>query len=728
VDWRERHLDPLSPSEAEELAARLLGCPEARDGWPAAIAHASGGNPLFVSELVRYLHAENGRSLGEGAIDLVEVQWQRIKQLPAPARRLLALVALAARPIAQDLACRAARLSQGSDELLLLRTQRLVRGTGMKGEDLVVTYHDLIREAFCAHSSLKRRRRLHHRLAKVLEAWGRADAEWVAMHWECAGVKKRARQYYGLAADQAADLLAFDNAAELYQRALQMGPSTSGRRQLQRKLGDALANAGRGAEAAEVYLTAAEENAEESLELQRRAAEQYLRSGRIDKGLPVLEAVLERVGLRMPRRRWQDISRLLFHRGLLWLKGVTTFRERPLGDISPDEISRIDVCWTAAVGLSLVDPFFAYYFHARYLRLALRAGEVYRVFRGQARELGFAAISGGRARARVLERQKAVMELAQRINSPHALGLAHLWSGCAAWLVGEWQETCQRCQQAEQLFRDHGKDVAWELAWTRIFLFGARAWMGELNEHARQFPALLQEAHQRGDQFAITTLPVLTGAYHTTLAADNPDLARRQLQQAMQGWSSQAYHLQHFWALYGEVETDLYCGDAVQAWQTFQEQWPAIVSSMLWWIQTIRLFTLHLRARAALALAGSQHDRTTAPVDARLLRKQAVADISQMKRQGMAWANGLACLLQASLAFQEGNSADAQRFLGEAATALESAHMHLYAAAARRRLGQLLGGEQGQALIAAADSWITSQGIRSPARMTAVKAPGFADS
>ena len=51
--------------------------------------------------------------------------------------------------------------------------------------------------------------------------------------------------------------------------------------------------------------------------------------------------------------------------------------------------------------------------------------------------------------------------------------------------------------------------------------------------------------------------------------------------------------------------------------------------------------------------------------------------------------------------------------------------MGLFAAAARRRLGGLLGGDEGRALIAQADAWMAGQEIRNPARMAACIAPGF---
>jgi len=45
--------------------------------------------------------------------------------------------------------------------------------------------------------------------------------------------------------------------------------------------------------------------------------------------------------------------------------------------------------------------------------------------------------------------------------------------------------------------------------------------------------------------------------------------------------------------------------------------------------------------------------------------------------------------------------------------------------AARRRLGSLLGGDEGARSIAAAESWMSAQGVKDPARMTAMIAPGF---
>jgi hypothetical protein len=51
--------------------------------------------------------------------------------------------------------------------------------------------------------------------------------------------------------------------------------------------------------------------------------------------------------------------------------------------------------------------------------------------------------------------------------------------------------------------------------------------------------------------------------------------------------------------------------------------------------------------------------------------------------------------------------------------------MGVYAAAARRHLGTLVGGDEGCDLIARADAWMIDQGISNPARMAAGITPGF---
>jgi hypothetical protein len=49
--------------------------------------------------------------------------------------------------------------------------------------------------------------------------------------------------------------------------------------------------------------------------------------------------------------------------------------------------------------------------------------------------------------------------------------------------------------------------------------------------------------------------------------------------------------------------------------------------------------------------------------------------------------------------------------------------MALHATVARRRLGELLGGNEGAGLVVAADAWMREHGVRDPDRMAALLAP-----
>src|SRR5439155_1314733 len=122
-----------------------------------------------------------------------------------------------------------------------------------------------------------------------------------------AGNRDRAAVYAASAADKAFAALAFDRAALLYERALELtsrGPVDLS--PLRARLGDALASAGRCPAAAQAYLAAAGTGAsEDALQYQRRAAEQLLISGHLDAGLEVIRTVLRSVGLELaptPRR------------------------------------------------------------------------------------------------------------------------------------------------------------------------------------------------------------------------------------------------------------------------------------------------------------------------------------------------------------------------------------------------------------------------------------------
>ena len=231
-DRREVVVEALSPSEGRALALALIGQDdEAAQVLAEMIVRETGGSPYFVYELVQYLQegGELGESLAASSSDvrLDEVLWRRIQRLPDEAQNLLEVLAVAGQPLRQAMACRIAGLgAEGFSGLALLRSNHLIRGTGPGSLDDVETYHDRIRETVVSHLSAERRRALAPGGWRVaLEAAGGADPETLAVHFEEVGEAEKAGHYFGLAADEASEALAFDRAAKLYRRALELRPA-----------------------------------------------------------------------------------------------------------------------------------------------------------------------------------------------------------------------------------------------------------------------------------------------------------------------------------------------------------------------------------------------------------------------------------------------------------------------------------------------------------------------
>src|SRR5262249_39989505 len=138
-------------------------------------------------------------------------------------------------------------------------------------------------------------------------------------------------------------------------------------------------------------------------------------------------------------------------------------------------------------------------------------------------------------------------------------------------------------------------------------------------------------------------------------------------------------------------------------------------------IQMVAIEVGHLRARAALALA---RETSRESERARLLRA-AAADAGRLQQTGAPWALPLAALVRAGIAAIRGDAEGAARMCDHAAYGFDAVDMALYAAAAPRRRGEIIGGDEGRELIDAADAMMKRELIRKPERMAAVLAPAM---
>lgn len=713
----------LPPDEARDLVEQLLralagGAPLDPSLDIAALLAEGSGHPLFLDALVRHRLASSGE---EAPMRLDDALWARIEALSARARMLLTVISLAGGPVARAVAQHA--LSAEADEIdrlvAELRAEHFARTFGAGDDEAFEPYHDRIREAVLARLIPEETRGWHARLALALETMGSGELEELSVHWQGAGDAARAAEYASRAGDEAAAACAFERAARLYGAALSLVPKSAPQRpSLLVRRGDALSNGGRGREAAEAYAAAADLYPEASaLELRRRAAENLLRSGYIDEGMTHLRAVLAAVGVDYPGTHATALAALLFRRAELRLRGLG-FEERSPEKIPPADLRRIDVCWSASMGLGMVDTLRGSYFQIRSLLFALSAGDPYRVSRALSLEIPFVATAGPSARRRVDELIAAARRTAERSRHPHALALVPGVSGVALFLEGRFREALPLLEESEHQLRTRCVGVSWETGSILTFALWSLWFTGDLRGLSERAPAVVREAEERGDRYLATNL--CSGFPNVIwLVEDDPKTAIERAASAIDPWSRGGSHLQHFLDIVARVHADLYRGDGAAAHRYIEDGWKALEDSMVLRIQIVRVVCEHLRGAAALSAAAKARDR--APLVA-----AAVRAARRIEGEHLGWAAGLAALLRAGARATEGQRGAAVRgHLEEAIAGAEAAGMSAFAVAARRALGLERGGAEGRAIVEQADVELAARGVKRPDRFAAMLAPGF---
>jgi serine/threonine protein kinase/tetratricopeptide (TPR) repeat protein len=714
---RELFVGALPGGEARELTRSLFASVGiSSDPFIDSIVQEAAGSPFLLEQLTHY-GMMNERAATAG-ITLATMLDERIKQLPAGSRQFLDTLAVARRPVNQDVAISAAGSKDDALQILsALRSAQFVRSGGTSYG--VEIYHDRIGETLASLLGDDERRQIHRRLAQALEARGLDDPEALYEDYLGAGDEDRAARHAEAAARKAASALAFDRAALYYRRAIELRPNGRNVVDLTISLGDSLANAGRPAEAAKEFLNAAKASgSQRSLALQQRAGAQLLTGGHIEEGLEVFRVVLETAGFKLANGPKRALLSLIMRRLWIRLRGLE-FIERKASDIPEADLARIDICWTVAAGLGAVDFIRSADFQSRHLLLALRAGEPYRVSRAISFEAAQAASNAGGSRERGVGVLRIAKELAKKVDHPHAIGMA-LWAdGLSAYLTGHWKRAADSCERAVEVFRDRCTGATWEIGMAQRFMLSSLLYLGELADVSRRVPILLRAALEQGDVLAATDLR--TRLNLIWLAADDPERARMEVIEALKIWPREGFHLQHYSSMLAMAQIELYTDDAEVAWKHVKGQYKALKKSLLLRTQVLRVDSLYLKARTALA--ASIHANRNKEKE-RLL-KAAERMAASIAKERMPWSDPLIPLIRAPIAHYYGDASRTTALLSEAVRGFDQADMRLRAMAARRRLGESVGGDRGRELIAEADDWMRSQEIESPALLTRMLAPGW---
>ena len=431
----------------------------------------------------------------------------------------------------------------------------------------------------------------------------------------------------------------------------------------------------------------------------------------------MLRDVLVSVDVRYPESRAEVALAFLSRGALLRLRG-TGFVERPADEVDHAVLAQIDACFTAGKGLTFVDPARAFCFHDQNLLLSLAAGDPRRVCQGLAFHACNLAVPGGSSAARALRVLDQARALAARLGDPYLRGLVESCTAGTYMCLGRWKDTVEAVARAHTTFRAQCSGVAWEIEGGNVISEVSLLWMGRLRELGAFVQGHVREALDRGDLFGATYARMHT--WYAPIAEDDPARAHAEMRDAIARWSRGGFHIMHFWALYGEAAYDLYAGDAAGARARLHARWRDLEGSDVLRVQFHRVWMSFLRAATAVGAAREARGARRARLIAEAERVAA-----SLAAEGVPYALPGAALTRAGILASRGRREEALPDLEAAIAGFRVADMALHAACARRRKGEILGGEEGRRLVAEADAVLEGQGIARPSRWAEMIAPGF---
>ncbi len=695
-------------AEAEALVSSLVH--GAGDAERAAIASAvrdSGGNPLLLEALVRHA-LEHGQGLAGGLEEAISVQLAR---LPPPARDLLCLVANGSGTVSQRTVARALEIGEGlalGRLVGLLRQERLVRSRGSGPGDALDVYHDRIRAAVLGALPEAECRRDHARLAEALEREppGEVDRETLARHWLGAAQPEKARGYVVEAAERSMTGLAFERAARLFALARELfldDPAKVGI--LSRRLGDALYATGRCNDAADAYLQACgTASPADRLELERMAADAFVRGGHLERGAAVLDRCLAAVGEPVLTSRGPVLLRLLVERARLRLRlpEGTSGQERSRADAT----AALEVLWTASTD-SGRDPLQVGFYQTRLARRALAYGPPDWQARAFALEAAYRSAFGGPS----VQRVTALLEQATTLAGEDARAVGFVQLACAyvAFLRGDSSGTEMASHRTEAILRSRCQGTWWELALAQALRLMILSPTCRIREATQLTDRMLAEALERGDRFLELHARLDTMGFRW-LAVDAPEEVRRQASQALALIPGRSrYRLEDFWALFCRTHADLYTGDAPQAFERVEEAWTQEKRSNFLRVRRVAVYLMWLRGRCALGVMRSGPRRRARDLVAHAVR--------WLTREPHTHARALGEFLRVGLLLQEGKVS--LETLGEAVKALRATGQGLFAFPLERQRELLRGG----AGIGALDAQLAADGFARPDRIAYMLLP-----
>jgi hypothetical protein len=245
-----RHIT-LSGLTGEHVEQLLAGMSQhAVDAAGTAIAHRvheeTGGNPFFVTELMRHLIEtdvlahDNGAWRVDVPLDRLglpdsvrDIVGRRLSSLPESCDEVLPVIAVIGREADLALITEVSSADAGAVVDAVDAAVHAGLLVEVPGQDRVAFCHAIVREVLHGELTSTRRRRLHERVATSLEARAEPLDEIVpelAMHWREAGATEPAIRFTRRAAELALDRAAYEEAEQLLREALELVPASDERK------------------------------------------------------------------------------------------------------------------------------------------------------------------------------------------------------------------------------------------------------------------------------------------------------------------------------------------------------------------------------------------------------------------------------------------------------------------------------------------------------------------
>ena len=434
------------------------------------------------------------------------------------------------------------------------------------GARAIECYHDKIRETLAAQLRPALQHELWAGLSRALLAEVDPDPELLTRCLLGAGMSEDAGEQAARGAARALQGLAFDRAARLYDQALEHGRFGDARvHEIRVGRADALALAGRGVIAGEAYLEARTgASAVEAMELTRKAGEQYLMCGSLDRGRELLGEALRPLGISMPQSPAAAFASLLWSRARLRLRGL---RFKPRGDQDAATLRSLEALGTATLCLVRSDPLRFADFSARWIRLALVSGHSGQLARALPYEVELAAFMRTKeARVNpIIERADALCE---QTGDPRARQYFLFCRGgyrlIRSWPMGSPEGDIEGARADYERFIGLLKtnpypNSSYDEPWAQFFpcerAVVARSRVAEASQVAQvQFDA----AWSRNDMSTLPNWAFFGSVVHPAVGKE--DLAERELERVRAAWRCDEVALPDVMFLLGATALAAYRG------------------------------------------------------------------------------------------------------------------------------------------------------------------------